>query len=76
MSFGWPYLSLNCPVTELLSKSKGHLVMLCCSLKLSKEDVCVSKIAVSSPFRTPIAKLSRNLEPLLVEVDGLGEVSK
>ena len=48
--------------------------MLSCSLKFSKEDMRISKIAMSSSFCTPIAKLSCNLEPLFVEVDGLGEV--
>ena len=68
------HLSLYRPIAKLLSQSKGHLVMLCSSLKFSKEDMRISKIAMCSSLCTPITKLSGNLEPLFMEVDGLGEV--
>ena len=45
-------------------------------LELPKEDVSVAEVAVGSPLSATVSELLGNLEPLLVVVNCLGEVSQ
>ena len=47
-----------------------------CLLELPKEDVSVAEVAVGSPLSATVSELLGNLEPLLVVVNSLGEVSQ
>lgn len=50
--------------------------MVSCSLKLSKEDMSVTQIAVSSPLCRLVTELLGNCESLAVICDGLREVTQ